>query len=184
MSLNHIIKNSVPDTEALDVKFNNVTVLGDIIQTTDSLSYYGGLDPTNGLSFTVSGVTGATLIPPSVCTMCQQTGTSFQVGYFVTVDMPTGVTANEITILCPYPDKLRTSLIANDPSVINVNRINTLGYSASFDKTAHNSAYLIASGLPAFESPQAYIRCDFVTDNGLPFTSSKTYVFKIQHTQG
>ena len=28
MSLNHIIKNSVSDTEALDVKFNNVDVVG------------------------------------------------------------------------------------------------------------------------------------------------------------
>jgi hypothetical protein len=184
MSLNHLIDSSVPLDQALDIKVKNIRVTGEIIQVTDSLSYYGGINSTTVLPFLAEGIAGATVNVPSVCTMCQQTGQSFQVGYYVTVVTPTNVTSDTITLLCPYPEKLRLLLIENDPSVLDFDNINSLGYSFTNNNVAHNKASLTASGIPDISvDAKDYIRFVFHTDNGLPFTSSQIYLFKIQHTQ-
>tara|TARA_R110002126_G_scaffold282479_1_gene430938 strand:+ start:722 stop:1279 length:558 start_codon:yes stop_codon:yes gene_type:complete len=184
MSLNHLIDSSVPLDQALDIKVKNIRVTGQILQATSNLSYFGGLSPTTVLPFLSEGITNASVVAPSVCTMCQQTGQSFQVGYYVTVVTPAGVTSNNITLYCPYPQKLRTFLIENDPSVINGASINSLGYSFTNNNVAHNKASLTVSGLPDISvDDKDYIRFEFHTDNGLPFTSSQIYLFKIQHTQ-
>jgi hypothetical protein len=184
MSLNHLIDSSVPLDQALDIKVKNIRVTGEIIQATSSLSYFGGLIPTTTLPFLSEGIAGATVNVPSICTMCLQTGQSFQVGYYVTVVTPPNVTSDTITLLCPYPEKLRLLLIENDPSVLDFARINSLGYSFANNNVAHNKASLTASGIPATPvDAKDYIRFVFSTDNGLPFTSSQIYFFKIQHTQ-
>jgi hypothetical protein len=184
MSLNHLIDSSVPLDQALSIKVKNIRVTGEIIQANDSLSYFGGLNTTTALPFIAEEIAGATVSVPSECTMCQQTGKSFQVGYFVTVVTPTNVTSDTITLLCPYPDKLRDLLIENDPSVLDFARINSLGYSFTNNNVAHNKASLTASGIPDISvDAKDYIRFVFHTDNGLPFTSSQIYFFKIQHTQ-
>jgi hypothetical protein len=182
MSLNHLIDSTVPLDQALDIKVKNIRVTGQVIQATSSLSYFGPINPSTVLSYTTAVIAGATVIPPTLCSMCQQTGRSFQVGYYVSVDMPAGVTSNTITLFCPYPEKLRTLLIENDPSVINGDKINSLGYTSTLDNTNHNKASLISSGPDSF-NPLDKVRFTFTTDNGLPFTSSATYIFKIQHTQ-
>jgi hypothetical protein len=184
MSLNHLIDSSVPLDQALDIKVKNVRVTGQIIQVTDSLSYFGGLNPSATLPFIAEGITNASVISPTQCTMCQQTGQSFQVGYYIAVTMPSGVTSNNITLLCPYPDKLRQLLIENDPSVLDYARINSLGYTFTVNNINHNKASLTVSGIPDISvDAKDYIRVEFHTDNGLPFTSAVTYLFKIQHTQ-
>ena len=182
MSLNHLILSSVPDDQALDIKVKDIRVSGQILQATDSLSYYGGINTSTVLSFTTSVIAGATVVSPTLCGMCMQTGKSFQIGYYVSVDMPAGVTSNTISLFCPYPEKLRLLLIENDPSVINGDKMNALGYTSTLDNTNHNKASLISSGIDSF-NPLDKVRFTFTTDNGLPFTSSATYIFKIQHTQ-
>jgi hypothetical protein len=185
MSLNHIIQSSVSDDEALSIKVKNIAVTGEILQSTSSLSYYGGLSPSATLPFLSEGITDASVIPPTECTMCLQTGKGFQVGYYVAVVTPAGVSSNTITLYCPYPDKLRQSLIENDPSVLNYSKINTLGYTFTIDNTNHNKASLTVSSVPPLPiDNKEYIKFEFHTDNGLPFSSATAYLFKIQHTQG
>jgi len=184
MSLNHLINSSVPNDQALDIKVKNITVMSNILLPNDSLSYFGGLSPTTVLPFLSEGITNASVIAPTQCTMCQQTGRSFQVGYYVAVTTPAGVTSNNITLLCPYPEKLRELLIENYPIVLNYGKINSLGYTFTIDNTNHNKASLTVSGIPPLPvDGKDYIRFEFHTDNGLAFSSSATYLFKIQHTQ-
>ena len=184
MSLNHLISSSVPLDQALDITVKNLSVTSDIFLPNDSLSYFGGLVPSATLPFIAEGITNASVIAPTQCTMCQQTGRSFQVGYYVAVTMPSGVTSNNITLLCPYPDKLRALLIENYPIVLNYSKINSLGYTFTVNNINHNKASLTVSGIPDISvDAKDYIRFEFHTDNGQPFTSAATYLFKIQHTQ-
>ena len=183
MSLNHLINSSVPDDQALDIKVNTINVMSNILQPTNSLSYYGGLSPTTVLSYTTSVIAGSTVVQPTFCVMCLQTGRNFQLGYYVSVDMPAGVTSDTISLFCPYPEKLREGLIENYPIAINIDKMYALGYTFTSNNTNHNKASLISSGPDSF-NPLDKVRFTFSTDNGLPFTSSVTYIFKIQHTQG
>lgn len=184
MSLNHLVQNSVPDSEALNVKVNKLYVVDSIFQPTDSLSYVGGLSTETILPFSTDDLPGAIVTSPAPCTMCLQTAKSFQVGYSVIVRTPAGTTSNTIDIICPYPEALRNNLITNWPQVLDESTMNAIGYTFTIDNTTHNNASLVAASFPTSSYNADYIRFIFRTNNGLAFTSNETIIFKIQHTQG
>jgi hypothetical protein len=184
MSLNHLTAWGVPDSEALNLKVNKLYVVDSIDQPNDSLSYVGGLDTETTLPFSTDNLPGAVVINPAKSTMCLQTAKSFQVGYSVIVRTPANTTSNTIDIICPYPEALRTNLIPRWPNVLDEFKMSAIGYTFTIDNITHNNASLVVASFPTTSYDANYIKFVFRTNDGLPFTSNETVVFKIQHTQG
>lgn len=184
MSLNHLTQFGTPDSDALNIKVNKLYVIDAIVQPNDSLSYVGGLDTETILPFSTDDLPGAVVVNPARCTMCLQTAKSFKVGYNVIVTTPANTTSNTIDIICPYPKALQTNLITNWPPVLNESTMSAIGYTYTINNITHNNASLVASSFPTTSYDAEYIKFVFRTNDGLPFTSNETLVFKIQHTQG
>ena len=121
MSLNHIIKDIVSDTERLSVKFD-VCEVNQLVIDGGAGTAIGSIDPdSTGEVFTSDILTGIT---SQRATACCRTANSFEVGYIMTATMPDPAQA-VFSITAPYPTKIRT-LVAADPNLINVNGIYTI----------------------------------------------------------
>jgi hypothetical protein len=187
MSLNHILLSTVPDDEALNVKFNNVTVNGTLDFSANSESFYGSLDPTIAEPFSVQGYgnNGGLFILGASCTSAIQIDRAFNLGYDITIQMPANVTENSVSITCPYPDALQ-SLISKDPTIINGSKWTSMGYAFSDSSPVVNPAtlrYSVQTDITV-ANPLTHVTFQFYTDNGQPFTSGiLNYRFRIMHSQ-
>jgi len=167
MSVNHIIRDVVPDDEKLDVKFG-IVECDEIIFDDVAGNYYGSVNPvTTGESFASDLV----LSNPSA-QMCYRTGDAFTIGYGggATMTSPTALSA--FNIICPYPTKIR-QFIATNTSVINTNTLFSDGSAhistSTTDEKGHH--FYVSSSEPAPGLETTHIKVNFLSIGKVPATT-------------
>jgi hypothetical protein len=179
MSLNHILKDTVPDDERISVKFD-VVECNELIIDGDTSDYYGSVSPvTNGESFTSDDIT----LNTSRSNYCNRIGDAFNVGYSGTATMPAGNALGAFSIICPYPTKIR-ALIASNNSIININSLFSTGYAHILTQTVDLKGhhFYVASSEPAQGQETTHIKINFVSLGNVPATTGGyPFEWRISH---
>ena len=167
MSLNHILKDIVPDDERLSVKFD-VIECNELIIDGDTSDYYGSISPsTTGAPFASDLV-----LPTSTANYCNRLGDAFNVGYSGTATMTAPNAVASFSITCPYPTKIR-ELIASNNSIINLNNLFSTGEAhistQEIDLKGHH--FYVASSEPAPGLETTHIKINFVSFGRVPATA-------------
>jgi hypothetical protein len=167
MSLNHIIKDIVPDDERLSVKFD-VVECNELIIDGDTSDYYGSVST----SYTGQQFGGDLSLPTARIDYCNRLGDAFNVGYTGTAVMTSPNAVESWSITCPYPTKIR-ELIASNNSIININNLFSTGeahiLTQTVDLKGHH--FYVASSEPAPGLETTHIKINFVSLGRVPATT-------------
>jgi hypothetical protein len=167
MSLNHIIKDIVPDDERLSVKFD-VVECNELIIDGSANDYYGSVDP----SITGQNFTSDLVLTNANANYCNRLGDAFNVGYTGTANMTSPNAVASFSITCPYPTKIR-ELIALDDRIININNLFSTGEAhistQTTDLKGHH--FYVSSSEPAPGLETTHIKINFVSLGRVPATT-------------
>lgn len=167
MSVNHIIRDVVPDDEKLDVKFG-IVECDEIIFDDVSGNYYGSVSTsTTGENFASDLV----LNNPSA-QMCFRTGDAFTIGYAGSATMTSPTALGNFSIVCPYPTKIR-QFIATNTSVINTDALFSTGEAhisaTTTDEKGHHFYVYGSEPAPGLET--THIKVNFASIGLVPATT-------------
>ena len=180
MSLNHILKDIVPDNELLDVHFD-VVKCNEIEVDGEPLVEFKPepLNPANTqvVPGATTGITGLNIVSFG----CLKLGRSVNTGWSFWFVMPNPALA-EFDIDAPYPDALQT-FYASDPTA--VSSFTTTGYASitavTTDLKGHQ--FLLVSSVPTPGSETTLCRLTFRSIGNVPATTGSFNVFgKVSHS--
>jgi len=168
MSLNHILKETVPDDEKLDVKFGIVECDEIIFDNNISGNYYGSVSPvTAGQNFASDLV-----LTNPIANMCNRIGDAFNVAYSGRATMSSPTALSTFFITAPYPAKIR-ELIAGGGGIININTLFTDGSAhistQTTDEKGHH--FYVSSSEPAPGLETTHIKVNFASIGKVPATT-------------
>lgn len=179
MSLNHIIRDVVPDDEKLNVKFGIVECDELIIDGVGG-DYYGSVSPsTSGANFASDLV-----LTNATANMCNRIGDAFNIGYTGNATMTSPNALANFSITAPYPTKIR-EFIATNNSVININNLFSTGEAhisaQTLDEKGHH--FYLYSSEPAPGLETTHIKFSFASmglspasSGGFPLTWRVTHM--------
>jgi hypothetical protein len=178
MSLNHILKETVPDDEKLDVKFG-IVECDEIEVNGDPLVGPEPINPANTqvVPGATAGITGLNVASFG----CLKLGRSVITGWSFWFVMPATALA-EFDIDAPYPDALQT-FYASDPTAVSA--FTTTGYASitavTVDLKGHQ--FLLVSSVPTPGSETTKCRLTFRSIGNVPATTGSFNVFgKVSHS--
>tara|TARA_R110000868_G_scaffold395365_1_gene667011 strand:+ start:652 stop:1215 length:564 start_codon:yes stop_codon:yes gene_type:complete len=168
MSINHILKETVPDDEKLDVKFGIVECDEIIFDNDITGNYYGSVSPsTIGENFSSDLV-----LTNPIANMCNRIGDAFNVAYSGRATMSSPNAFATFSITAPYPTKIR-EFIATGGGVININTLFTDGSAhistQTTDEKGHH--FYVSSSEPAPGLEETHIKVNFASMGKVPATT-------------
>lgn len=179
MSLNHILRDVVPDDERLSAKFDVVECNELIIDGTAG-DYYGSVNPNTGSELFTTDLTSVN----GLARQATRIGDAFTVGYTGTAVMTSPNAVGAFNIICPYPTKIR-ELIATNPLIINANNMYSNGEAhittQTVDEKGHH--FYVSSFEPAPGQETTHIKINFSSMGHVPATTGGFSIeWKVLHT--